>query len=128
MPAPWCLNKRSVGTMRLIRLSRFAGRPPLVEGDQQHEPCTADRFSRRQRPRVVSAGQEWTVEVDRAVCVGNRMCVDLAPDAFAIVDGKSSVLVSRVAASEDVAEAYASCPVSAILVRDGDGNEIDPQP
>jgi ferredoxin len=74
----------------------------------------------------MSAGPEWTVEVNQSVCVGNKMCVALAPDVFAIVTGKSSVRLPRMAPSPTVADALEACPVSAILVRDENGNEIEP--
>lgn len=67
----------------------------------------------------------WTVDVDRDVCVGNQMCVALAPDVFELIEGKSHVRVNQVAPSAAVAEAYDSCPVSAILVRDENGHELD---
>jgi ferredoxin len=73
----------------------------------------------------MSGGGEWTVEVDSDVCVGNKMCVALAGDVFDIVDGKSRARVPRVTPSPAVADAYESCPVSAIVLRDEDGLEIE---
>ena len=69
---------------------------------------------------------EWTVEVDRDACVGNKMCIAAAPDVFDFVDGKSTVRSSRQAPSVALADAYESCPVSAITLRDEDGREIEP--
>lgn len=68
---------------------------------------------------------EWTVEVDRAACVGNKMCIELAPDVFELVDGKSSVRNSRQARSAALVDAYESCPVSAIVLGDEHGREIE---
>ena len=68
---------------------------------------------------------EWTVEVDRTACVGNKMCVALAPDVFDFVDGKSTVRKSRQPPSPALADAYESCPVSAIVLRDEAGQEIE---
>jgi ferredoxin len=68
---------------------------------------------------------EWTVQVDREACVGNKMCVGLAPDVFEMVDGKSTVRNSRQAPSRALADAYESCPVSAIVLRDEAGQEIE---
>ncbi len=68
---------------------------------------------------------EWTVEVDRDACIGNKMCVALAPEVFDFVDGKSTVRDRRQAPSDALADAYESCPVSAITLRDDDGHEID---
>jgi hypothetical protein len=43
-----------------------------------------------------------------------------------MVDGKSNPRTNRVAPSPAVADAYESCPVSAILLRDEHGREIEP--
>jgi ferredoxin len=67
---------------------------------------------------------EWTVEVDGNVCVGNQMCVSLAPEAFEMVDGVSTPHAPRMAPSRELIDAYESCPVSAIVLRDEDGQEI----
>jgi len=69
---------------------------------------------------------EWTVKVDRDVCVGNKMCIATAPDVFEFVDGKSWVRTSRHASSPELIDAYESCPVSAIVLRDQHGQDIDP--
>jgi ferredoxin len=68
---------------------------------------------------------EWTVEVDRETCVGNKMCIAAAPKVFDFVDGKSIVRNSRQAPSSALVDAYESCPVSAITLRDQDGREIE---
>ncbi|MFB4303875.1 ferredoxin [Actinomadura sp. NTSP31] len=73
----------------------------------------------------MSGGAEWTVEVERAVCVGNKMCVAVAPDVFEMAEGKSRARTARVRPSESVVDAYESCPVSAIVVRDETGEEIE---
>lgn len=69
---------------------------------------------------------EWTVEVDRETCVGNKMCIAAAPEVFDFVDGKSTVRNSRQAPSPALVDAYESCPVSAITLRDEDGRDIEP--
>ncbi|MGO9157025.1 ferredoxin [Mycobacterium sp.] len=70
---------------------------------------------------------EWTVEVDRQACVGNKMCIAAAPDLFDFVDGKSAVRTSLHVPSPELIEAYESCPVSAIVLRDENGQEIEPE-
>jgi len=70
---------------------------------------------------------EWTVEVDRQACVGNKMCIAAAPDLFDYVDGKSTVRASRQPPSPELIEAYESCPVSAIVLHDDNGQEIEPE-
>jgi len=70
---------------------------------------------------------EWIVEVDRQACVGNKMCIAAAPDLFDFVDGKSTVRASRQPPSPELIEAYESCPVSAIVLHDDNGQEIEPE-
>lgn len=70
--------------------------------------------------------QKWSLEVDRRRCVGNAMCVAVAPEHFAITDGKSAPLTAQVGPSDEVSEAFEMCPMSAITIRDAAGNEIDP--
>jgi ferredoxin len=68
---------------------------------------------------------QWLVEVEHT-CVGNQMCVALAPEVFDFVDGKSTVRSRRQTPSAELADAYESCPVSAIVLRDEHGREIEP--
>lgn len=75
----------------------------------------------------MSNGALWTVEVDSAVCVGNKMCAAAAPGVFVVTGGKSAVRTARVTPSADLVDAYESCPVSAIVVRDVTGEEIEPE-
>ncbi len=70
---------------------------------------------------------EWTVEVDPQACVGNKMCIAAAPDLFDFVDGKATVRSSRQSPSPELIEAYESCPVSAIVLRDDNGQEVEPE-
>jgi ferredoxin len=69
---------------------------------------------------------EWIVEVDRDICVGNKMCIAAAPEVFDFADGKSAVRSNPQLASAALVDAYESCPVSAITLRDKDGREIEP--
>jgi ferredoxin len=63
------------------------------------------------------------VEVDRAVCIGSGDCVDTAPDVFQLDDEDKAVVVDPDGASlDDVLQAAANCPVSAIRVVGDDGD------
>ncbi len=68
----------------------------------------------------------WALEVDRRRCVGNGMCVAVAPEHFTLADGRSAPVTAQVSPAEEVLEAFEMCPMSAITVRDSGGNEIDP--
>lgn len=71
---------------------------------------------------------ELTIRIDRLLCVGFGDCLEIGPEAFEFdaegiatfrdgVDG-----VDR----ERILEACESCPVDALVVLDGDGNQLVP--
>ncbi|MEU3460148.1 ferredoxin [Streptomyces sp. NPDC006733] len=62
-------------------------------------------------------GDRWHIEVDRSVCIGSGMCVNSAPEGFAL-DGarQSHPVASETDASEVLLEAAENCPVEAISI------------
>lgn len=68
-----------------------------------------------------------TVRVDHDLCVGNGMCRAIAPRGFAEDENGHSIAADPNAESlATILEAAASCPVSAITVKDADtGEEVD---
>jgi ferredoxin len=68
----------------------------------------------------------WTVKVDKTRCVGSSLCIEIAPNAFEIVNGKSTPRSSWQEADESIAEAWESCPMSAIALINSDGIEVQP--
>jgi ferredoxin len=65
--------------------------------------------------------QAIRVEIDKFACVGNQMCIQVAPDAFrAGADGKSEVVPGSATGLELLIQAAENCPVSAIGVFDAD--------
>ncbi|MFD5697938.1 ferredoxin [Streptomyces lasiicapitis] len=62
-------------------------------------------------------GDRWHVEVDRSVCIGSGMCVNTAPDGFALDSARQSHPTRpETDAAEKVLEAAESCPVEAITI------------
>ncbi|WP_030678856.1 ferredoxin [Streptomyces sp. NRRL B-1347] len=62
-------------------------------------------------------GDRWHVEVDRSVCIGSGMCVNLAPDGFALDSARQShPRRAETDAAEQLLEAAESCPVEAITL------------
>ncbi|MCI3930383.1 ferredoxin [Streptomyces sp. AN091965] len=62
-------------------------------------------------------GDRWHVEVDRSVCIGSGMCVNLAPDGFALDSARQShPRRAEVDASEQLLGAAEGCPVEAITI------------
>jgi ferredoxin len=70
---------------------------------------------------------KWQVEVDRGACIGTGMCAAGASAYFRLEDGRSTAVQDFVEPDELVVDAAESCPVEAILVRDGDGAVIAPE-
>ena len=63
------------------------------------------------------------VEVDRGLCIGSGDCVDTAPDVFQLDDEDKAVVVDPDGApTDEVVDAAANCPVSAIRVVGEDGD------
>ncbi|MEO6082137.1 MAG: ferredoxin [Umezawaea sp.] len=70
---------------------------------------------------------KWQVQVDREVCIGTGMCASSAVAYFRLENGKSKAVQDHVEPDELVVDAAESCPMEAILVRDGDGVVIAPE-
>ncbi|MET9508968.1 ferredoxin [Streptomyces flavidovirens] len=69
-------------------------------------------------------GDRWHVEVDRGVCIGSGMCVNLAPGAFALDTARQShPAAPDLDANEKVLEAAEGCPVEAIRITMPAGGE-----
>lgn len=61
------------------------------------------------------------VAVDRAQCIGNGLCVALAPDSFALDDAMKAVVVEPSADSKaSLLAAAEACPTQAIYLFIGD--------
>jgi ferredoxin len=63
------------------------------------------------------------ITIDRGLCIGSGDCVDTAPDVFQLDDEDKAVVVDPDGASvDDILDAAANCPVSAIFVVGDDGD------
>ncbi|TVR55373.1 MAG: ferredoxin [Gemmatimonadales bacterium] len=71
---------------------------------------------------------EYRVQIDRLLCVGFGDCIAEAPGAFEFDD--EGIAVFRKGAEEEslvaLLDACASCPVDALTVWDGSGEQIIP--
>ncbi len=66
----------------------------------------------------------YRVAIDRSLCSGFALCVEDAPDVFALDDlGKSTLLVPGNTNDQHVLEAAADCPTNAISIFDSEGGE-----
>lgn len=67
------------------------------------------------------------IEIDIDLCVGFGDCVDVAPDAFRLDgDGIAFLTAPESVDRSTLLEACRSCPVDAIVARDGAGEVLAP--
>lgn len=67
------------------------------------------------------------IQVDHDLCAGFGDCVKVAPNVFELNEDGNSVVLDPDAVETDVLmEAAETCPVSAILLFDGEGSQIAP--
>ena len=69
--------------------------------------------------------RQLRIRVDHGRCVGNAMCLAIAPGAFGHNEERQSEIVD--ATGEDwqtIVEAAANCPTNAISVEDADSGEV----
>lgn len=76
---------------------------------------------------AMNEAHDITAAVDRAQCVGNGVCVALAPRAFALDEMLKAVLLDPSSESEESLLAAAeACPTQAIYLSTLDGDPIYP--
>ena len=67
------------------------------------------------------------VRVDRDLCIGIGNCVAYAPTVFELDEENKAVVLDPASVNDDtLLEAAKSCPESAILVEDNEGNQLYP--
>lgn len=67
------------------------------------------------------------VQVDHDICVGFGECVSTAPEVFALNNESVAIVIDPDAVDLTLLQAAADvCPVSAIVLLDGDANQLAP--
>lgn len=67
------------------------------------------------------------VQVDHDICVGFGDCVSTAPEVFGLDHDNVAIVIDPDAGDLTLLQAAADvCPVSAIVLLDGDGNQVAP--
>lgn len=67
------------------------------------------------------------IRIRRGECCGNGVCVEIAPDVFAVDSkNKAVVLDPEAATPELLREAAEACPCQAIQLEDDQGNSTFP--
>lgn len=69
----------------------------------------------------------YTVKIDREACIGSGACVSDSPKAFAFDEETIAVVLPGAAELSDdrLLMVARACPVTAVLLYDEDGNEVE---
>ena len=79
-------------------------------------------------PKVTRKIRNWTMRIDRSLCIGAATCVAMAPKAWTLDDEAKAIILDTSSEETDEAllEAAKSCPVMAIFITDDTGKQIYP--
>jgi len=77
---------------------------------------------------TATSSEGLVIEIDRELCYGFGDCVSSAPNVFELDDDEKAVVIDpNGAARDDLIDAAANCPVTAITIRDAStGAEVFP--
>lgn len=73
--------------------------------------------------------KNWTVHVDRDLCIGAATCVAIAPKAF-VLDSEAKAIILDTVDEEDnetILDAARGCPTAAIIIKDEKGEKVYPK-
>ncbi len=67
------------------------------------------------------------VRIDRNLCTGLGNCVAFAPTVFKLDEEDKAVVLDPASVDDEtLLEAAESCPYDAIIIEDGEGNQVYP--
>jgi ferredoxin len=98
-----------------------------LRGSGKVRNATADSTKEADpRPRRATV-HDLTIEIDTDLCVGFGDCVDVAPEAFELDEDGIAFLTAPDSVDRDtLLDGCRSCPVDAIIARDGEGEVVAP--
>lgn len=72
--------------------------------------------------------RNYTMTIDRNLCIGAATCVALAPRAYELDSEAKAVFLETASeeTDESLLQAAKGCPVMAIIIKDQTGNQIFP--
>ena len=74
---------------------------------------------------TATTNEGLVIEVDRELCYGFGDCVASQPNVFQLDDDEKAVVVDpNGAAKDDLVDAAANCPVTAITITDAASGEV----
>jgi ferredoxin len=79
-------------------------------------------------PKVIRKIRNWSMRIDRNLCIGAATCVALAPKAWALDDEAKAIILDTSSEETDqtLLDAAKSCPVMAIFITDETGKQVYP--
>lgn len=79
-------------------------------------------------PKVTRTIRNFTMSIDRNLCIGAATCVALAPRAWTLDDEAKAIILDTAAEETDeiLLEAAKGCPVMAIIITDENGKQVFP--
>ena len=79
-------------------------------------------------PIVQKRVNNWTITIDRPLCIGAASCIAIAPKAYSL-DGKAKAVILDTAdqeSPESILDSAKACPTAAIIIHDENGKQIYP--
>lgn len=82
-----------------------------------------------QKPSGPVKVRNWTVYVDRDLCIGAATCVAIAPKTFVLDSQAKAIILNTVDQDDDatILDAARGCPTAAIIITDEKGEKVFPK-
>ena len=79
-------------------------------------------------PKAKRQIRNYTMWIDRSLCIGAATCVAVAPKAWTLDDEAKAIILDTCEGetNESLLEAAKSCPVMAIFIKDDHGKQLYP--
>jgi ferredoxin len=79
-------------------------------------------------PQVKRVIRNYTMKIDRNLCIGAATCIAIAPKAWALDDEAKAIILDTAdqETDETLLEAAKGCPVMAIFITDEHGKQVYP--
>lgn len=98
-----------------------------LQGSGKTRDATASSATEADPRRRRATVHDLSIEIDTDLCVGFGDCVEVAPEAFELdEDGIAFLTAPGNVDRGTLVDACRSCPVDAIIARDGDGEVVAP--
>ncbi|HLL60954.1 MAG TPA: ferredoxin [Candidatus Nitrosocosmicus sp.] len=82
-----------------------------------------------QNPSGPVTSNNWTVHVDRDMCIGAATCIAVAPKTFVLDSDAKAIILSSIDEEdqETILDAARSCPTAAIIIKNEKDEVVFPK-